>query len=343
MPYTIDHSGKLRWINDAPRLRFTFPGAYRALHAYAIALRHGHDCDMAARYALYCAETTWHGPTGWRLLDLKRGRWMTSNRIEASFDRFNRLLCNTFPYSKSSNRRVDKWQYADGVDAIYDIILATPIPKRNASMNLHVSARHAFTMLSNDLKLWTDVSIYCRFLSITGPVMHNVAKNHAHDCIVKPSLARQWVRFSRSWLYPANHKAIKSILTPEKLVACANVKQLNSHTYEMAVVDDNWSFDFWSSFYSLKTFSIAPAVILSNLIQTELEEQGVRPIGRATIYERIIDLGEHMANTDSIARGAVSLWKFLVHQTPKGLDTWLARQSDEHTWEKDSALNGCGD
>jgi hypothetical protein len=347
MPYTIDHSGKLRWINDAPRLRFTFPGAYRALHAYAMALRHGHDCDMAARYALYCAETTWHGPVGWRLLDLDKGRWMKSNRIEASFDRFNRLLCNTFPYSVASKRCVDKWQYRDGIDAIRDIIQTTPERRRSAAIHLHVEAVRRFFLFFNSLDLWSDLLLCCSNLAIKGPVVEALGKNHAHDCIVEPILAKQWAEFSAylgSLASSLNKRSTirRSILRAEVLLNCIRINRPNFPKHRDGVVDDDWCFPGQHLF----TGPISPEAILFELMRIEIESQMPRP-ATWTAFRNVRALAHHIATSDSNShdkmRSLARYWGFLVHQKPKGLDIWLARQSNEHTWEKDNALTKWGD
>jgi hypothetical protein len=272
---------------------------------------------------------------------------MKSNRIEASFDRFNRLLCNTFPYSVASKRCVDKWQYRDGIDAIRDIIQTTPERRRSAAIHLHVEAVRRFFLFFNSLDLWSDLLLCCSNLAIKGPVVEALEKNHAHDCIVEPILAKQWAEFSAylgSLASSLNKRSTisMSILRAEVLLNCIRINRPNFPKHRDGVVDDDWCFPGQHLF----TGPISPEAILFELMRIEIESQMPRP-ATWTAFRNVRALAHHIATSDSNShdkmRSLARYWGFLVHQKPKGLDIWLARQSNEHTWEKDNALTKWGD
>ena len=93
MPWYERHDGSRRWINDAPRFRFNLSGCLSAVISYKHALTFPcNDSAMAARFALWSAEASWHSG---RLINAERGIWRTSDRIESSPERLERLLSAT--------------------------------------------------------------------------------------------------------------------------------------------------------------------------------------------------------------------------------------------------------
>jgi hypothetical protein len=86
-----------RWVNDAPQHRFTWKGLLRALIDWDRAIKHGHDHETSARYVIHSCERAWHsGRSG---LDLNKGAWMTSNRIDSSLKRLEGLISATLKQS----------------------------------------------------------------------------------------------------------------------------------------------------------------------------------------------------------------------------------------------------
>lgn len=86
-------SGKTRWINDAPRFRFTLQGGLEAMCHYGRARKYHNSVELGTRFALYKAEAKWHSSG---CISLEAGSWKNSNRIEATPERLTRLLSNTF-------------------------------------------------------------------------------------------------------------------------------------------------------------------------------------------------------------------------------------------------------
>lgn len=97
MPWNPNaNGGKGRWINDAPRTRFTLKNALRALVAYQKARGRGESFEIAAKFAIYNHESaTWHVRGG---LDIQSesAAWRTNDRLDARPERLEMLLSNTF-------------------------------------------------------------------------------------------------------------------------------------------------------------------------------------------------------------------------------------------------------
>jgi len=99
-----------RWVNDAPRVRFSTGGANRAILNYKAARDYGYTQELSVRFALQRCEDVWHSGNRATLGMLENGRkprWMYSNRIDYSKERFVRLLSNTV-HAKVSLTSIDR-------------------------------------------------------------------------------------------------------------------------------------------------------------------------------------------------------------------------------------------